>query len=214
MLEHPGNLTPQQSADLQTQWVQARMSSLGEPAVLSGGITWKPTQMNPKDMGLLELSQYVQSRIAIILGVPPYLVGLPSGGDPLTYKTTTNLTDHHWRTGLRPMAQFVMSALSYWALPRGTTIELNRDAYIEPPPSSAPRPRRSSTRSLIPSPTSPPSPSRRSATRNAWTSSTRNSKGFPPPLPIPPPDRNIPSAGTTPPGITTPATPAKPGVAA
>ena len=83
VLEHPDELTAQQAADLQAQWVQARISSLGEPAVLSGGVTWKPTQMNPKDMGLLELAQYTQSRIAILLGVPPYMVGLPSGGDPL-----------------------------------------------------------------------------------------------------------------------------------
>ena len=27
-----------------------------------------------------------------------------------------------------------MSALSGWALPRGTTVELDRDAYIAPPP--------------------------------------------------------------------------------
>ena len=70
VLEHPEELTAQQAADLQNQWVQARISSLGEPAVLSGGVTWKPTQMNPKDMGLLELAQYTQSRIAILLGRP------------------------------------------------------------------------------------------------------------------------------------------------
>ena len=134
VLEHPDELTSQQAADLQAQWVQARISSIGEPAVLSGGVTWKPTQMNPRDMGLLELSQYVQSRIAILLGVPPYMVGLPSGGDPLTYKNVVNLFDHHWRAGLRPKAAAVMSAISGWALPRGTTIELDRDAYIAAPP--------------------------------------------------------------------------------
>ena len=134
VLEHPEELTAQQAADLQNQWVQARISSLGEPAVLSGGVTWKPTQMNPKDMGLLELAQYTQSRIAILLGVPPYMVGLPSGGDPLTYKNVVNLFDHHWRAGLRPKAAAVMSALSGWALPRGTGVELDRDAYIAAPP--------------------------------------------------------------------------------
>ena len=211
VLEHPGNLTPQQSADLQTQWVQARMSSLGEPAVLSGGITWKPTQMNPKDMGLLELSQYVQSRIAIILGVPPYLVGLPSGGDPLTYKTTTNLTDHHWRTGLRPMAQFVMSALSYWALPRGTTIELNRDAYIEPPPLE-----RAQTAQILNSIVDPvthqPALSVEEI-RDAERLDELNpqQQGVPAPLPIPPPGRPVPVTGTAPPVGAPPVTSVKPG---
>ena len=134
VLEHPDELTADQAAELQAQWVQARISSIGEPAVLSGGVTWKPTQMNPTEMGLLELSQYVQSRIAILLGVPPYMVGLPSGGDPLTYKNVVNLFDHHWRAGLRPKAAAVMAAISGWALPRGTTVEVDRDAYTEPDP--------------------------------------------------------------------------------
>jgi len=134
VLEHPEELTAQQAAELQAQWVNARISSIGEPAVLSGGVTWKPTQMNPRDMALLELTQYVQSRIASLLHVPPYMVGLPSGGDPLTYKNVSMLFDYHWRAGLRPKAQAVTSALSYWALPRGTTVELNTDAYVQPPP--------------------------------------------------------------------------------
>jgi HK97 family phage portal protein len=134
VLEHPEELTAQQAVDLKAQWVSARISSIGEPAVLSGGVTWKPTQLNPRDMALLELSQFNESRIAALLGVPPYMVGLPSGGDPMTYKNVVNLFDHHWRAGLRPKAQAVTSALSYWALPRGTTVEVNRDAYVQPPP--------------------------------------------------------------------------------
>ena len=39
--------TAEQSALLQAQWVQARMSSIGEPAVLSGGIKWEPPRSTP-----------------------------------------------------------------------------------------------------------------------------------------------------------------------
>src|SRR4029077_3081082 len=127
-------LTADQSALLQAQWVQARLSSIGEPAVLSGGVTWKPTQLNPKDMALLELSQFNESRIANLLGVPTFLVGLPSGGDSMTYSNVTALFDYHWRASLRPKAQAVMSGLSGWALPRGTRAELNRDEYVSPGP--------------------------------------------------------------------------------
>ena len=70
-------------------------------------------------MALVELSQLTQSRIAVLLGVPPFLVGLPSGGDSMTYSNVTALFDYHWRAGLRPKAQAVMSALSEWLLPRG-----------------------------------------------------------------------------------------------
>ena len=129
-----GDLTAEQSQLFKTQWMNARMSSIGEPAVLSGGIKWDPVAVNPKDMALVELSQYNQAGIAVLLGVPPFLVGLPSGGDSLTYSTTQALFDYHWRAGLRPLAQMVMSALSGFLLPRGTKVELNRDEYIQPGP--------------------------------------------------------------------------------
>jgi HK97 family phage portal protein len=134
ILQHPEELSPEQAATLQAQWVQARASTLGEPAVLSGGVTWQATQMNPRDMALVELQQLNDSRIAVLLGVPPIIVGLPSGGDSMTYSNVTMLFDFHWRAGLRPKAQTVMSALSQWALPRGVRVEVNRDAYIQPEP--------------------------------------------------------------------------------
>jgi HK97 family phage portal protein len=127
-------LTDAQADLLKARWVQARQSGLGEPAVLSGGITWKPTQMNPRDMALIDLLSWTDARIAVMLGVPPVLVGLPSGGDPMTYKNITMLFQYHWRAGLRPKAETVTDALSGWLLPRGTEIELNTDAYIEPEP--------------------------------------------------------------------------------
>ena len=81
MLEHPEELTAAQSADLKAQWVAARLSGIGEPAVLSGGVTWKATQVNPKDAAALELLAATSSGIAVLFGVPPFLLGLPSGGD-------------------------------------------------------------------------------------------------------------------------------------
>jgi HK97 family phage portal protein len=134
VLNHPEELSAEQAQLLQAQWVAARMSTIGEPAVLSGGLTWAATQLNAKDMALVELSQFNESRIAVLLGVPPFLLGLPSGGDSMTYANTVSLFDYHWRAGLRPKAQAVMAALSEWALPRGTRVELNRDEYIRPEP--------------------------------------------------------------------------------
>jgi HK97 family phage portal protein len=137
ILEYPveaGELTAEQTQLLKAQWVEARQSSIGEPAVLSGGVTWKPTQVNPSDMALLDISTFNESRIAVMLGVPPHLVGLPSGGDSMTYQNVAAIFDFHWRAGLRPKAQTVMSALSGFLLPRGTRVELNRDEYVQPGP--------------------------------------------------------------------------------
>ena len=133
-LEHPDELSADQSADLQAQWVEARASSMGLPAVLSGGVKWNPTALSPADMALTELAQWTEARIAVLLGVPPFLAGLPAGGDSLTYSNVTSLFDYHWRAGLRPKAATVCAALSGWALPRGTTIEVNRDEYVRPDP--------------------------------------------------------------------------------
>jgi phage portal protein BeeE len=83
---------------------------------------------------LVDLSKWNESRVAVLLGVPPFLVGLPSGGDSMTYSNVVSLLDYHWRASLRPKAAAVMGALSGWALPRGTQVELNRDAYIQPDP--------------------------------------------------------------------------------
>jgi HK97 family phage portal protein len=134
VLKHGEELTAEQIANLQNQWWQSRVNNLGMPAVLSGGIELEALQFNPTDMMLLELSQYTEARIAVLLGVPPFLVGLPSGGDSLTYSTTETLFDYHWRAGLRPMVEPVVAALSNWALPGGRNIELNRDEYVRPGP--------------------------------------------------------------------------------
>jgi HK97 family phage portal protein len=134
ILTHGEELTAAESAELQGQWVQARQSSIGIPAVLSGGVGFEETSVNPRDLALIDLLTFNESRVAVILGVPPFLVGLPGAGDSLTYSNVTSLFSYHWRAGLRPKASTVMGAMSGWLLPRGTTIELNRDAYIRPEP--------------------------------------------------------------------------------
>ena len=81
---------------------------------------------------MLELEQFNESRIAVLLGVPPFLVGLPTGGDSMTYSNVTSLFDFHDRSYLRTAAIHVMTAISGWALPRGQAAELNRDEYSRP----------------------------------------------------------------------------------
>lgn len=134
VLKTPGALTAEQAATLQERWVTARANALGLPAVLSGGLDFEVLQLSPRDMALLELSQWNESRIAVLLGVPPFLAGLPSGGDSMTYSNVTALFDFHWRAGLKPKASAVMATLSAWLTPRGTTVEVNRDEYVRPGP--------------------------------------------------------------------------------
>jgi HK97 family phage portal protein len=134
VLEHPAEMTPAQAAQLKADWVTARASGIGEPAVLSGGIKWTPTQINPQDLGLTSLLNTQENRICQLLDYPSELAGVPTNTDPMTYKNMTMWLDLHWRIGLRAKATRLMQALSGWALPRGTWVELNRDEYVAAEP--------------------------------------------------------------------------------
>jgi phage portal protein BeeE len=89
--------------------------------------------MTPKDMAMLELTEFTEARIAVLLGVPPYLVSLSGpANSSVPYANVQQLFDFHDRASLKTKATHVMAALSYWALPRGICVELNRDEYTRP----------------------------------------------------------------------------------
>lgn len=126
-------LTQAEANELQRDFVESRMRNLGEPAVFGKGASLQQANyMSARDMSLLELAQWSESRIAVKLGVPPFLLGLPSGGDSMTYSNVSSLFDFHDRASLRTKAGAVMPALSQWLLPHGQAVELNRDEYSRP----------------------------------------------------------------------------------
>lgn len=131
VLTHKFRLTRQQVTDLRTQWLEASRSRMGAPAILDSDMQLIPNQVTPKDMALRELAEHAESRIAVLLGVPPFLVGLPAGGDSLTYSSSVSLFDYHWRSMLRPKAREITAALSGWALPRGTELHIDPTAYTQ-----------------------------------------------------------------------------------
>lgn len=61
-LTAPGNLNSDQANELRDRFVAARLSAMGAPAVLSGGVTLTPFTITPKDMALLELRQFDEAR--------------------------------------------------------------------------------------------------------------------------------------------------------
>jgi phage portal protein BeeE len=131
-LETAESISEDDAQDLLNQWVTSRRQNFGAPPVLDNGVTLKTHQaMSPKDMAMLEIAQFTEARIAILLGVPPGLVGLPTG-DSLTYANISQIFDQHDRLSLRPAAAHVMGALSAWALPSTQAAELNRDEYSRP----------------------------------------------------------------------------------
>lgn len=125
-------LTAAQSADARGQFVAARMSSNGAPAVLSGGFKLDTLTFSPKDMALLELRSYEETRLANLLDAPAAILDLPSG-NTMTYSNVQDARDMHWQIGLRVRAGELMEAISQWAFPPNESIELNADEYTRPP---------------------------------------------------------------------------------
>ena len=132
VLTAPGNLSADQAMMMRDNFVAARLSAMGAPAVMSGGVTLAPFTINPKDMALLELRQFDEARIATLLRCPPTLLGLSAGDGSLVYQNVTSIYDFHWRAHLRPIAATVMEAVSGWALTGPQSVELNRDEYVRP----------------------------------------------------------------------------------
>lgn len=128
------NITESEGKDLLDRWIESRAKYAGHPAIVSGGATLNQTKsMNAEDVALLELTHFNEARVAILLGVPPFLLGLASGGGgSITYSNVESLFDFHDRSSLRPKANAVMAALGQWALPGNEAVELNRDDYTRP----------------------------------------------------------------------------------
>jgi phage portal protein BeeE len=132
-LESDQPINNAKAQELVDRWMESRVANLGAPPVFGSGLKLVDhMQMSPTDMAMLEISQVTEARIAVLLGVPPFLVGLPSGGNSMTYSNVESLFDFHDRSSLRPKASNVMAALSGWSLPRGSNAELNRDEYSRP----------------------------------------------------------------------------------
>ncbi|MPZ14276.1 MAG: phage portal protein [Chloroflexi bacterium] len=136
-LETDQELEPEEADAVAERWIASRMKKLAVPPVLDRNLKLQDHRsVTPRDLAMLEISQFTEARIAVLLGVPPFLVALPNasgGGESLTYQNVGQLFTFHDRASLRTKAQHVMAALSYWLLPRGQKLELNRDEYTRPP---------------------------------------------------------------------------------
>jgi HK97 family phage portal protein len=127
-------ITPTEGRDIIDRWLESRAANPAAPALVANGAELnQANSMSARDMSLLELQQFNESRIAVMHGVPPFLVGLAGAAGSLTYSNISDLFDFHDRSSLRPKVRMVMEALSNWALPRGQSAELNRDDYTRLP---------------------------------------------------------------------------------
>ncbi|MEZ5945906.1 MAG: phage portal protein [Hyphomonas sp.] len=108
-----GRMPPDQfdrlKADLDALYSGA--ANAGRPLLLEGGLDWRPMSLSPADMDFLEARNNAAREIALALGVPPMLLGIP--GDN-TYANYREANIAFWRTTILPMAQKMAAELSVW----------------------------------------------------------------------------------------------------
>ncbi len=111
-----GNLTTEQydrlKSELETGFQGA--GNAGRPLLLEGGLDWKSMSMSPKDLDFMEAKHGAAREIALALGVPPMLLGIP--GDN-TFSNYQEANRTFWRQTVLPLVQRIISACDEWLTP-------------------------------------------------------------------------------------------------
>ena len=122
-----GNLAPEQYDRLKDELETSfqGMLNAGRPLLLEGGLDWKPMGFSPKDMDFIEAKYVAAREIALALGVPPMLLGIP--GDN-TFANFAEANRTFWRQTVVPLVTRTAKALSGWLGPAfGEVLELKPD---------------------------------------------------------------------------------------
>lgn len=111
-----GQMTEEQFArlksELETNYQGA--AHAGRPLLLEGGLDWKPLSLSPKDMDFIEAKNSAAREIALAIGVPPMLLGIP--GDN-TYANYAEAQRAFWRQTVLPLVNRMAQGFSSWLAP-------------------------------------------------------------------------------------------------
>jgi HK97 family phage portal protein len=127
-LSTPSDIDPDDARAMKRGWVQTYGGLSREPAVLYGGLEWKPISVNPEESQFIETRRFQSNQIAALYRVPPHMVG--------DVDRSTS-----WGTGIEEMGLgFVTYTLGPWItrieqamsflLPRGQTAKFNVGALL------------------------------------------------------------------------------------
>ncbi len=109
--------------ELETSYQGARHA--GRPLLLEGGLDWKPLSLSPKDMDFIEAKNLAAREIALAMGVPPQLLGIP--GDS-TYSNYAEAQRAFWRGTVLPLVNRMSRAFGSWLSPAyGSVLEVRPD---------------------------------------------------------------------------------------
>jgi len=86
----------------------------GRPLLLEGGLEWQEMSLSPKDMDYIESKNSAAREIALALGVPPQLLGIP--GDN-TYSNLVEARIALWEGTVLPLVKDTIEHFNRWLPP-------------------------------------------------------------------------------------------------
>ncbi len=89
----------------------AGAENAGRPLLLEGGLDWKPMSLSPAEMDFREARNGAAREIALALGVPPQLLGIPGDNTYANYKEA-NLA--FWRMTVLPLVNKTAAGIGLW----------------------------------------------------------------------------------------------------
>lgn len=127
VLETDQTLDADAAKGVMQRWISSH-GGKRRPAILSGGLKWKPIAIAPNEAQFLETRQFQRSEIAMLFRIPPHMIG-----------DTTKSTS--WGSGIEQMSiGFVKFTLKPWLtcieqaltalLPRGQFFKFNIDGLL------------------------------------------------------------------------------------
>lgn len=106
VLAYPHVLTRDEESDLIEKFEQRHKGEQngGRPAMLSGGLTYTPTQMSPRDMEFLQQKGHNREDIMAVMGTPKSILGVT---DSLNYATQLGMDRGFWEKTLLPQLRII-----------------------------------------------------------------------------------------------------------
>ncbi len=103
-------------------------ANAGKPLLLDGGLDWKEMGLSPKEMSYIEGKNSAARDIALAIGVPPLLLGIP--GDN-TFANYSEANKAFYRQLVLPLVWQFCRAMNWWIAPsfgQGLAIEPDLDS--------------------------------------------------------------------------------------
>lgn len=118
--------------ELAAVWAQSRRdNAIGALQ----GASWVEFASDPSKLQLVEARQHAMLTIANMVGVPPYLIGAPTGSS-MTYQNAEMARRDLWTLGAAPIAHAISETLSQdHILPRGRFCRLDFTDIVDAPTS-------------------------------------------------------------------------------